>query len=90
MGSRWNVDGVLSMSEIPAEFADFVQTKRRQLALNVISSSAAGVALANLAALVAGDASLALLCQTLQAQIPLIILTAVASILSGVGWPMKK
>lgn len=78
------------MSEIPAEFADFVQAKRRQLALNVISSSIAGVGLANVAALVAGDASLALLGQTLQTQVPLIALTAVASFLSGAGWPMKK
>ena len=75
------------MSEIPAEFADFVQSKRRELALNVISSSAAGVALANLAALAAGDFSLAVLGQTLQSQIPLILLTAVASFVSGA---MKK
>jgi len=90
VGSRWNVDGVLTMSEVPAEFADFVQAKRRQLALNVLTSSAAGVGLANLAALAAGDFSLALLAQTLQTQLPLIGLTAVASILSGAGWPMKK
>lgn len=89
MGSRWNVDGVLSMSEIPAEFGDFVRAKRRQLALNVLTSSAAGVALANLAALAAGDASLAVLGSTLQSQLPLIALTAVASVLSGAGWPMK-
>ena len=71
------------MSEIPAEFADFVQAKQRQLALNVLTSSAAGVVLANLAALVAGDASLDLLLQTSQLQIPLLLLTLVASILSG-------
>ena len=71
------------MSEIPAEFADFVQAKQRQLALNVLTSSAAGVVLANLAALVAGDASLDLLIQTSQLQIPLLVLTLVASVLSG-------
>ena len=74
---------MLSFSEIPAEFADFVQAKRRQLALNVLSSSAAGVLLANLAALVAGDASVAVLTSTVQTQVPLIALTAVASFLSG-------
>ena len=71
------------MSEIPAEFADFVQAKQRQLALNVLTSSAAGVVLANLAALVAGDASLAVLGQTLQTQVPLIALTAVVSFLAA-------
>ena len=44
---------MLSFSEIPAEFAEFVQAKRKQLALNVLTSSLAGVVLANLAALLA-------------------------------------
>ena len=79
MGSRWNVDGVLSMSEIPAEFAEFVKTKQQQLAINVLSSSAAGVALANVAALIAGDTSLAVLGETIQAQLPLLVLTAIVS-----------
>lgn len=83
MGSRWNIDGVLSFSEIPAEFAEFVKAKQQELAFNMLSSSAAGVLLANLAALVAGDASVELLVQTSQAQIPLLILTLIASILSG-------
>ena len=74
---------MLSFSEIPAEFADFVQAKRRELAFNMLSSSAVGVVLANLAALVAGDFTLQLLVETSQAQIPLLILTLVASILSG-------
>jgi len=74
---------VLSFSEIPAEFAEFVKTKQRELAFNMLSSSAAGVLLANLAAFVAGDASVELLIQTSQAQIPLLILTLIASILSG-------
>jgi len=74
---------VLSFSEIPAEFAEFVQAKQKELAFNMLSSSAAGVLLANLAALVAGDASVELLVQTSQAQIPLLILTLIASVLSG-------
>jgi len=74
---------VLSFSEIPAEFADFVQAKQRELAFNMLSSSAVGVVLANLAALVAGDASVELLVQTCQLQIPLLILTLIASVLSG-------
>ena len=74
---------MLSFSEIPAEFADFVQAKQRELALNMLSSSAAGVVLANLAALVAGDASMDLLAQTSLAQVPLLILTLIASVLSG-------
>ena len=49
----------------------------------MLSSSAAGVVLANLAALVAGDASMDLLAQTSLAQVPLLILTLIASVLSG-------
>ena len=74
---------MLSFSEIPAEFADFVKAKQRELALNMLSSSVVGVLLANLAALAAGDASLELLAQISLAQIPLLILTLIASILSG-------
>lgn len=74
---------MLSFSEIPAEFADFVKAKQRELAFNMLSSSAVGVVLASLAALVAGDASVELIVQVTQAQIPLLILTLVASILSG-------
>ena len=60
-----------------------MRAKQRQLAFNMLSSSAAGVLLANLAALVAGDASLEVLAQTAQLQIPLLILTLIASVLSG-------
>lgn len=74
---------MLSFSEIPEEFAEFVQAKQRQLAFNMLSSSAAGVLLANLAALAAGDFSLQLLAETSEAQIPLLILTLLASVLSG-------
>jgi len=74
---------VLSFSEIPAEFAGFVQEKQKQLAFNMLSSSAAGVVGANVAALVAGDASVQLLVETSQLQIPLLVLTLVASVLSG-------
>ena len=49
----------------------------------MLSSSAAGVVLANVAALVAGDASLELFAQTAQLQVPLLVLTLVASVLSG-------
>jgi len=49
----------------------------------MLSSSAAGVVLANLAALVAGDASVQLLVETSQLQIPLLLLTLIASVLSG-------
>ena len=74
---------MLSFSEIPAEFADYVKEKQKQLAFNMLSSSAVAVVLANVAALVAGDASVDLLVQLVQAQIPLLILTLIASILSG-------
>jgi len=60
-----------------------VKAKQRELAFNMLSSSAVGVVLANLVALVAGDASVELLVQTSQAQIPLLILTLIASVLSG-------
>jgi len=49
----------------------------------MLSSSAAGVVLANLAALVAGDASLDLLVEISKAQIPLLVLTLIASVASG-------
>ena len=74
---------MLSFSEIPAEFADFVQAKQRQLAFNMLSSSAAGVVGANLAALVAGDASVEVLVQTSELQIPLLVFTLIVSVLSG-------
>jgi hypothetical protein len=51
------VGGVLSMSKVPAEFADFVKAKQKQLLSNVVTSSFIGVALANIAAFFAGDAS---------------------------------
>ena len=60
-----------------------MKAKQQQLAFNMLSSSAAGVVLANLAALVAGDASVQVLAETSQLQIPLLILTLVASVLSG-------
>ena len=40
----------------PSEYAEFVEEKQLQLLLNVLSSSAAGVAIANAVALVSGDA----------------------------------
>jgi len=49
----------------------------------MLSSSAVGVVLANFAALIAGDASFELLVQTSQAQIPLLVLTLIASVISG-------
>jgi len=49
----------------------------------MLSSSAVGVLLANLAALFAGDASVEVLIQTSQLQIPLLVLTLIASVLSG-------
>lgn len=79
MNDQWNVEGPLSMTEIPAEYAGFAREKRRQLLVNVLSSSAAGVGLANCAALVTGDASGAVLVQTIQALLPILVLTALAS-----------
>ena len=70
------------MKKVPAEFADFVQKKKKQLLVNILTSSAAGVVLANTAALATGDASIAVLGQTVQAQLPLFLLTAVASFLA--------
>lgn len=70
------------MSEIPAEFAEFVRDKQKQLISNILTSSAVGVALANAAALAAGDASLAVFGETIQTQIPLFALVAIASFLA--------
>lgn len=74
---------MLSFSEVPAELAGFVRAKQRELALNMISSSAAGVLVANLAALAAGDASVDVLLRTSELQIPLLGLTLIVSVLSG-------
>ena len=82
MNGRWNIDGPVTMTEIPAEFAEFVVAKRKQLLSNVVTSSLVGVALANGVALLAGDASGAVLAETVQTQIPLYVLTAVASFLA--------
>lgn len=70
------------MTEIPAEFASFVAAKKKQLLSNILTSAGAGVVLANVAALVAGDASLGVLGQTVLSQLPLFVLTAVASFLA--------
>lgn len=82
MNSQWNVDGPLSMSEIPDEFAEFASQKQKQLLTNVLTSAAAGVVISNLVALVAGEASWAVLTTTARAQVPLLALTAVASFLA--------
>ena len=57
MDSRWSVGGVLSMSKVPAEFADFVKAKQKQLLSNVVTSSFIGVALANICLLYTSDAA---------------------------------
>lgn len=84
MDSRWNVDGVLSFQRVPEEYRAFVQEKQLQLLFNVLSSAAAGVVLSNVVALVSGDASGALLADTLRTQIPLLALVGVASVASVV------
>lgn len=80
MDSRWNIGGPLSMSEIPPEYAGFVKEKRQQLLTNVLTSSAAGVVVANVVALIAGDASFVVLGETLKTQAPLFFLAAIGNI----------
>jgi hypothetical protein len=70
------------MSDVPKEFAGFVTEKQKELRDNVLTSAAAGVVVANGVALLAGDASLAVVGQTISVQLPLIGLTAVASLLA--------
>ncbi len=82
MDSRWNVGGVLSFQKVPEEYQKFVQEKQLQLIFNVLSSSAAGVVLANVAALLIGDFSGALLAETLRTQVPLLALAGVVSVAS--------
>jgi len=67
------------MENVPAEYIGFVQEKQLQILFNVLSSSAAGVAIANAAALLSGDASGAVFAETLQTQLPLLALTGIAS-----------
>lgn len=70
------------MSEIPPEYAEFTEQKQKQLLNNVLSSSAIGVLLANAVAVLSQDASFAVLTQTVTAQIPLLVIVAIASLLA--------
>ena len=67
---------MLSFSAIPPEFKEFVQAKQRQLAFNMLSSSAAGVLVANVAALIAGHTALAALAIVAVGLGPVILMNA--------------
>lgn len=82
MNSQWNVGGPLSMNKIPPEYAEFTKQKQKQLLNNILSSSAIGVLLANAVAVLSRDASFAVLTQTVTAQIPLLVIVAIASLLA--------
>ena len=70
------------MTEIPDEFSDFAKKKQKELLVNVLSSSAAAVVLANGISLVCGDASADVLADSVMAQLPLLMLAAGASVLA--------
>ena len=70
------------MTDVPESLAAFVPKKQKQLRDNILTSAAAGVVAANELALLSGDASLGVLAQTIQVQVPLMVLTAVASALA--------
>lgn len=68
-----------SFEKVPAQFQDFIKEKQLQILNNVVTSAAFGVALANAASLVAGDASAQVLLETSKAVLPVFVLVAVAS-----------
>mmetsp|Transcript_6868 Transcript_6868/g.14306 ORF Transcript_6868/g.14306 Transcript_6868/m.14306 type:complete len:84 (-) Transcript_6868:266-517(-) len=71
-----------SMEKVPEEFAGFVKEKQLQLVNNVLTSAAAGVGVANVAAFLAGDASTDVAVATTKAVFPVFALVALASFLT--------
>lgn len=67
------------MKKVPEEFQDFVQEKQLQLLNNVVTSTAAGIVLANVASIVKGDGpSTDIFIETIIGQVAVVALTAVA------------
>jgi len=76
-----------SFEKVPEEFQDFIKEKQLQLLNNVVTSAGFGLVLANVVALVAGDASTQVLLETTKAVLPIFALVVVAS---GVTTLAKK
>lgn len=64
---------------VPPQFRAFVKEKQLQIANNVVTSAVFGVAVANAASLLAGDASTQVLLDTSKAVIPVFALVVLAS-----------
>lgn len=76
-----------SFEKVPEQFQDFMKEKQLQLLNNVVTSAGFGLVLANVVALVAGDASTQVLFETTKAVLPIFVLVVVAS---GVTTLAKK
>lgn len=76
-----------SFEKVPEQFQDFIKEKQLQLLNNVVTSAGLGLVLANVVALVAGDASTQVLLETTKAVLPIFALVVVAS---GVTTLVKK
>jgi len=72
------VGSPFSFERVPEQFQDFVKEKQLQIANNVVTSAAFGVAAANVVSLVAGDASTQVLLDTSKAVLPVFVLVVLA------------
>mmetsp|Transcript_12224 Transcript_12224/g.12285 ORF Transcript_12224/g.12285 Transcript_12224/m.12285 type:complete len:82 (+) Transcript_12224:304-549(+) len=72
-----------SFEKVPDGLQDFVKEKQIQVLNNVLTSAAAGVLLANFVAVVSGNFSSVILVETLKADIPLLVIVALASAFSS-------
>lgn len=68
-----------SFETVPPQFRDFVKEKQLQIANNVATSAIFGLAVANAASLVAGEASTQVLLDTSRAVLPVFALVILAS-----------
>lgn len=70
------------MEKIPEEFQDFVKEKQIQLLNNVLTSSVAGIVVSNIVSVFYEDFTGDIIIETLKAQIPILALIVVASVLT--------
>jgi len=70
------------MEKIPEEFQDFVKEKQIQLLNNVLTSAVAGIVVSNIVSAFYEDFTGDIVIETLKAQIPILALIVVASVLT--------
>jgi len=70
------------MEKIPEEFQDFVKEKQIQLLNNVLTSAVAGIVVSNIVSAFYEDFTGDIVIETLKAQIPILALIVLASVLT--------